>query len=125
MTLTGLMVVIHFVTSFEQAKAEFADLIAGRGFKIPSSNDIGTHDYTRLPRAIVFGRAYDPDDVAELNRLFRGAGSASLAWIAGDRNVNPPAQLGPDYAEKATDNTKRAFARWRDSGCISEDIFYY
>ncbi|QKX54775.1 uncharacterized protein TRUGW13939_01864 [Talaromyces rugulosus] len=117
--------VIHFVSSFEQAKAEFAELIAGRAPKLSISENIGTQNYSKLPLAIVFGRAYDPDDVTELNRIFRGTGSAPLAWIAGNRDVRPPAQLGPGYAEKAAENTKRAFERWKDSGSISEDIVYY
>lgn len=89
------------------------------------SENIGTHDYSKIPQAIVFGRAYDPDDVTELHRLFRGMGKIPLAWIAGNRDIRPPAQLGPGYAEKAAENTKRAFVTWKISDSTNEDIVYY
>ncbi|RYP12600.1 hypothetical protein DL765_007231 [Monosporascus sp. GIB2] len=117
--------VIHFINSFEDAKANLGDLIAGRGPKSPSLNHIGSHDYSKPPRAIIFGRAFDPADVKELNRLYRGMGSAPVAWIAGDPAVKPPAHPGPGYAEKGAENVKKAFARWRDAGGNSEDIVYY
>ncbi|KAL1880927.1 hypothetical protein Plec18167_003462 [Paecilomyces lecythidis] len=117
--------VIHFIASFEDAQANFADLIAGRGPKSPSSNSIGSHDYKKPPRAIVFGRAFDPNHVIQLNQIYRGIGNGPVAWIAGDSDVKPPGNPGPGYAEKAADNVKRAFARWKEAGGITEDIVYY
>ncbi|KAI1384551.1 uncharacterized protein F4822DRAFT_433095 [Hypoxylon trugodes] len=117
--------VIHFINSYEDAKAHLGDLLAGRGPKTPSSNHIGTHDYSRPPRAVIFGRAFAPADVQELNRLYRGTGKVPVAWIAGDPAVKPPAQPGPGYAEKGADNVKRAFFKWSEDGDNNEDILYY
>ncbi|KAI5855064.1 hypothetical protein GGS23DRAFT_445781 [Durotheca rogersii] len=116
--------VIHFVNSYEYAKENLGDLIAGRGPKAPSGNVVGSHDYSKPPRAVIFGRAFAPEDVKELNRLFRGSGTP-VAWIAGDPSVIPPENPGPGYAEKAADNVKRALNRWKDAGANSEDIVYY
>ncbi|KAL2867771.1 uncharacterized protein BJX67DRAFT_380711 [Aspergillus lucknowensis] len=117
--------VIHFVNSFEDAKADIPELIAGRGPKRPGSNNIGSGDYSRPPRAVIFGRAFDPEHVLELHRLFRGTGSMPVAWIAGDPQFVLPAEIPAGYAEKAADNVKRAFAKWEDAGDMSEEIVYY
>ncbi|KAJ9652087.1 hypothetical protein H2198_008673 [Neophaeococcomyces mojaviensis] len=117
--------VIHFINSLEDAKTNLGDLLAGRKPKSPSPNHIGTHDYSKPPRAVVFGRAFDLADVKELNRLHRGTGSGPVAWIAGDPAAIPPAQPGPGYAEKAAANVKKALARWMDREGNDEDIIYY
>jgi hypothetical protein len=117
--------VIHFINSFEDARVNLPDLVAGHGPKSPSSNHIGTHDYSEPPRAVIFGRAFDPAHIKELNHLCRGMGSTPIAWIAGDPTTTFPAQPGPDYAEKEAENVKRALARWRDAGPSDEDIVYY
>lgn len=48
-----------------------------------------------------------------------------MAWIAGDPSVVPPANPGPGYPEKAAENVKKAFAKWKDAGAVDEDIVYY
>ncbi|KAI1172257.1 hypothetical protein F4777DRAFT_520860 [Nemania sp. FL0916] len=117
--------VIQFINSFEDCKTNFPDLLAGRGPKVPILNNVGTHDYSRAPRAIIFGRAFKPEEVKELNRLFQHSSSTPVAWIAGDPTVKPPAHPGPDYAEQAAANVKRALQQWMDQGARSSDIIYY
>ncbi|KAI0188383.1 hypothetical protein EV127DRAFT_434655 [Xylaria flabelliformis] len=117
--------VIQFIQSFEDAKANFSSLLAGNGPTSKISNNLGSHDFTRPPRGIIFGRAFDPENVKELNRLFRDATSQSVAWIAGDPAVGPPPVPMPGYAEKAADNVKRALQKWIDDGADSRDIVYY
>ncbi|KAI0440292.1 hypothetical protein F4803DRAFT_480617 [Xylaria telfairii] len=117
--------VIHFVDSFAYAKENLAQLLAGRAPKSPSSNHIGTHNYGKSPRGVIFGRAFDPAHVKELNNLCRGASSIPVAWIAGDPTVKPPAHPDVRYAEKGADNVKRALMEWINAGVGSEDIVYY
>lgn len=101
-----MVVVIYFATSVEAKKIEFVDFLAGRAPDLPITNNVGTHDYSKPPQAIVFGRGYDYNDVVELNKKSRGARSAPVAWIAGDPNVEPPTPLPPDYAVQAAANVK-------------------
>ncbi|GAM38865.1 hypothetical protein TCE0_034f09942 [Talaromyces pinophilus] len=118
--------VIQFITSFDYAKAEFGNLLTGQPPKTPSSNDVGTHDYTQQPlRAIIFGRGYSFDQVSELYELFKGKSSTPIAWIAGDPDFVLPAKLPPDYAVMAAENTKRAFRRWEEAGGEREEIVLY
>ncbi|KAI0467409.1 hypothetical protein F4859DRAFT_525323 [Xylaria cf. heliscus] len=117
--------VIHFIDSFEYAKDNLPDLLAGRGPNSPSSNQLGTHNYKKPPRAVIFGRAFDPAHVKELNQRCRGTGSVSVAWIAGDPAVKPPAHPDLGYAQKGAENVKRALMEWENTGVGSEDVIYY
>ncbi|KAK0637047.1 hypothetical protein B0T17DRAFT_520541 [Bombardia bombarda] len=120
------MEVVHFINSLQDAKDNIPELLAGRGPLRPSGNEVGTHDYTKPPRAVIFGRAFTPEDVIELNRLCRGKGAAGpIAWIAGDPGYKPPANPGPAYAAKAADNVKNALKKWQEEGANSEEIVYY
>ncbi|KAI0552437.1 hypothetical protein F4679DRAFT_592439 [Xylaria curta] len=117
--------VIHFIESFEYAKDNLPALLAGRSPKSPSSAHLGTHDYSKLPRAVIFGRAFDPAHVKELNQLFRGTSSASVAWIAGDPAIKPPPYPNLDSAGKAAESAQRAFIEWEKADTGTEDIVYY
>ncbi|RAO64041.1 uncharacterized protein BHQ10_000053 [Talaromyces amestolkiae] len=117
--------VIQFINSFDYAKSEFANLLSGQAPKTPSSNAIGTHDYTQPLRAVMFGRGYSYDQVSELYELFKGKSSRPIAWIAGDPDFKLPPELPPDYAVVAAENTKRAFKRWEDAGGKREEIVLY
>ncbi|KAK4899208.1 hypothetical protein LTR27_003439 [Elasticomyces elasticus] len=118
--------VIHFINSFEDAKDNLGELLAGRGPKQScKSNHIGSHNYSQLPRAVIFGRAFAEGEVNELNRLYRSTSSVPVAWIAGEESIVPPPQPGPGYAEAGAENVKRAFERWREAGAKSDVIVYY
>ncbi|KAI0453335.1 hypothetical protein F5B21DRAFT_525892 [Xylaria acuta] len=65
------------VNPFEYAKDNLPDLLAGRGPKSPSSNNLGTHDYRKAPRAVIFGRAFDPAHVKRALMEWENAGVGS------------------------------------------------
>lgn len=122
---TSPTLVIHFINSLADAKNNIGELLAGNGPKTPSANHIGTHDYSKPPRAIIFGRAFTLEDVKELNSLYRGIASKPVAWIAGDPDVVPPAHPDAAYAAKGADDVKKALKRWTEAGANSEDIVLY
>ncbi|KAH8892246.1 hypothetical protein GQ53DRAFT_806132 [Thozetella sp. PMI_491] len=118
--------VIQFITSFEDAKTYIGDLLAGRGPGDCPPTHIGSHDFSKPPRAVFFGRAFTGEQVKEIHSLHKGKGVAGpVAWIAGDPAVVPPANPGPGYAEKAAENVKRALAGWIEAGANSEEIVWY
>ncbi|KAI0435281.1 hypothetical protein F5Y09DRAFT_349617 [Xylaria sp. FL1042] len=61
---------IQFINSFEDAEINFPSLLDGNGPTSKIPNSIGSHDFRKTPRGVIFGRAFDPDDVKELDRLF-------------------------------------------------------
>lgn len=118
--------VIHFITSFEQAKTYLGDLLAGLGPGDCPTNHVGTHDYDKPVRCVFFGRAFTGEQVEEIHGLHKGKGAAGpVAWLAGDPAIQPPAVPGPGYAEKAAENVKRALAQWIEAGANSEEIVWY
>jgi hypothetical protein len=123
--LIATSAVIQWINSFEYAKDNLADLLAGRPPTSPSDDPVGTHNYGQLPRAIIFGRAFPHEQAKELNRLFRGSSAKPVAWIVGDPDVVPPAHPGPDYAAKGAAHVKAAFSKWNASGGNTDDILYY
>jgi hypothetical protein len=123
--IANLPVVIQLITSFDYAKAEFGNLLSGQPPITPSSNTVGTHDYSQPLRAIIFGRGYSYDQVSELYELLRGKSGRPIAWIAGDPEFKLPAKLPPDYAVIAAENTKSAFRRWEEAGGDKEEIVLY
>jgi hypothetical protein len=119
------ILVIHFINSYEDAKADLGHLLAGRGPQTSTPNHIGSHDYSRPPRAVMFGRAFQADDVKEMHRLYSGKGVGTIAWIAGDPSIVPPENPGRGYAEKGAENVKKAFLKWQKDGANTEEIIWY
>ncbi|KAL3450535.1 hypothetical protein BJX65DRAFT_294205 [Aspergillus insuetus] len=95
----------------EYEKAELPHLLAGRGPESRSPNEIGTHDYSRPPRAVSFGRGYEPQKVEELEKKF----AADL----------PAGAAGPDYAQNIAADMKKVLHEWRDGGGKDEEILVY
>uniref|UniRef100_A0A8H7N2K0 Uncharacterized protein n=1 Tax=Bionectria ochroleuca TaxID=29856 RepID=A0A8H7N2K0_BIOOC len=129
--LEFMSAVIHFVTSFEEAKTYIGELLAGRGPGDCPPNHVGSHDYSKHSRCIFFGRGYTEEQVREIYSLHRGKGvDGPVAWIAGDPAVGPPPNpgpggYGPEFAEKAAESVKQALSKWINNGAQSEEIIWY
>ncbi|GIJ90289.1 hypothetical protein Asppvi_009243 [Aspergillus pseudoviridinutans] len=116
--------VIHFIQSYEAAEAELPHLLVGRDPQSQNPNDIGTHDYSRPPRAVLFGRGYEPQQVEELKKKFAGIAKEPVAWVRGNPADVPVAPV-PDYAQKVAVDMKTVLGKWRDAGAKDEEILVY
>ncbi|KAJ5612517.1 hypothetical protein N7510_005711 [Penicillium lagena] len=118
---------IHFLQSFEAAKAELPLLLAGRDPQVSEANDdnVGTHNYSQPPRAVILGRAFDEEQVEELRKACAGAALAPVAWLLGDPAKAPTAPPGPDYAANVVNDCKAILAKWKEEGGVSEDIILF
>ncbi|GIC88901.1 uncharacterized protein Aud_005303 [Aspergillus udagawae] len=117
--------VIHFIQSYEAAEAELPHLLAGRDPQSQNPNDIGTHDYSRPPRAVIFGRGYEPQQVEELKKKMAGIAKEPVAWVRGNPADAPVGVPLPDYAQKVAVDMKRLLGKWRDAGGKDEEILVY
>jgi hypothetical protein len=106
--------VIHFILSYEDAEAELPHLLAGRDPQARNPNEMGTHDYSRLPRAVVFGRGYEPHHVEELKKKCAGISQEPVAWIRGNPADLPTGAAGPDYAQKIVADMKSVLETWKE-----------
>jgi hypothetical protein len=111
--------------SYEAAEAELPHLLAGRDPQSRSPNEIGTHNYSRPPRAVIFGRGYDPPQVEELKKKFAGTAQEPVAWVRGNPADLPTGAAGPDYAQKIAADMKKVIKKWRDGGEKDEGILVY
>ncbi|KAK9489073.1 hypothetical protein V1508DRAFT_429182 [Lipomyces doorenjongii] len=117
--------VIHFILSYEAAEAELPHLLAGRDPQSRSPNEIGTHDYSRPPRAVIFGRGYEPQQVEELKKKFDGVAKEPVAWVRGNPADLPAGAAGHDYAQNIAADMKKMLKKWRDEGEKDEEILVY
>ncbi|GIK06109.1 hypothetical protein Aspvir_001752 [Aspergillus viridinutans] len=117
--------VIHFMLSYEAAEAELPHLLAGRDPRSQNPNDVGTHDYSRPPRAVIFGRGFEPEQVEELKKKFAGIAKEPVAWVRGNPADVPVGGPGPDYAQKVGVDMKKVLDKWRDAGGKDEEILVY
>ncbi|PTB35333.1 uncharacterized protein TrAFT101_011205 [Trichoderma asperellum] len=117
--------VIHFILSYEAAEAELPHLLVGRDPQSRSPDEIGTHDYSRPPRAVIFGRGYEPQQVEELKKKFAGVAKEPVAWVRGNPADLPAGAAGPDYAQNIAADMKKVLKKWRDGGEKDEEILVY
>ncbi|RHZ56293.1 uncharacterized protein CDV56_108093 [Aspergillus thermomutatus] len=103
--------VIHFLQSYEAAEAELPHLLAGRDPQSQNPNDVGTHDYSRSPRAVIFGRGFESEQVEELKKKVAGIAKEPVAWVAGNPADFPTGPPGPDYPQKAAADIKKVLDR--------------
>jgi len=120
--------VIHFIQTNEAVLAELPHLLAGRDPQAAASNDIGTHDYSRPARAVIFGRGYEMEDIEVFRKAASGSASNPTAWVVGDPakkpNTNgPPPPAG--YAKVAADLVKEKLDQWKGSGADKDELFLY
>lgn len=112
--------------SYEAAEAELPHLLAGRKPQSQNPNEIGTHNYSQRPRAVIFGRGYEPQQVEELKNKFAGAAKDHVAWVRGDPADLPANGVaGPDYAQNITARMKKVLKNWSDEGGKDEEILVY
>ncbi|EAW08961.1 uncharacterized protein ACLA_099050 [Aspergillus clavatus NRRL 1] len=117
--------VIHFIQSYEAAEAELPHLLTGRDPQSQNPNDVGTHDYTRPARAVIFGRGFEPKQVEALKDRFGASAKEPVAWIAGNPADVPVGAPGPDYAVKVAQGVKVVLERWKTGDQPKDELIMY
>ncbi|KAJ5216061.1 uncharacterized protein N7498_002468 [Penicillium cinerascens] len=117
--------VVHFIQSNEAALAEIPHLLAGRDPQSSDDNGVGTHEYGRPVRAVIFGRGYSLEDVQKFHKASAGSNEEPVVWIAGDPakkpDLNGP-QTGLGYAQAAADGVKAVLEKWKEEGATKDGI---
>ncbi|KAI1502081.1 hypothetical protein F5X99DRAFT_380545 [Biscogniauxia marginata] len=118
--------VIRFIQSFEEAQADLPHLLAGREPPTPSTNDVGTHEYGRPARAVLFGRAFTPEQAAALKKSAAGSAKDAVVWVAGDPAGKPSGDgPPPGYEEVVAKTAKSIIGRWREEGAVRDETVLY
>jgi hypothetical protein len=90
---------------------EITALLAGRDPRFRSPNEIETHDYSRPPHAVIFGRGYGPQQVEELKKKFAGVAKEPVAWVRENPADLPAGAAGPDYAQNIAADMKKVLKK--------------
>ncbi|KAJ6028517.1 hypothetical protein N7540_004093 [Penicillium herquei] len=119
--------VIHFIQTNEAAIAEIPHLLSGQD---PNSQDngIGTHNYTRPARAVIFGRGYDQTDIDAFRAACEGITKEPVAWVIGDPAKAPAPGApppGPGYSGVVAKMVKEAVLGWVGDGAAKDEVILY
>lgn len=100
----------------------------------PDPDNIGSHNFTRSPVAVVFGSGIDSEDVEEIRQACGGTES-KLAWVQGSAENKAKAKANPpdfkdsesldSYAEKAASAAKKVLEDIREKDGFGVDGMYY
>ena len=118
---------IHFIQSLSAAQSEIPHLLAGRDPQTPHVNDVGTKDYSRPARAIIFGRGFDLNDIEILREKVAGIPQDPVLWIAGDPRRKPPpgTVLPPNIHQLVAGIARKLLGEWVEAGAASNEVILY
>lgn len=80
--------------SFEAAKADLPYLLRGEAPPTAPTNSVGSQDYSRPVRAVVFGRGFTQQQAETLHGLYKDV-APSVVWVAGAEVERPPGVVMP------------------------------
>ncbi|KAH7251091.1 hypothetical protein BKA59DRAFT_124438 [Fusarium tricinctum] len=110
--------VVHFILPGESGKAITPDLLSGKApSSHPDSSAIGSGNYEQIPRAVVFGGAFEESDIAALRDAVKAAeGARGVAWVRQDSSLPAPPVTSPEYPKLMTRRTKEAVIQLEKDG---------
>ncbi|KAJ5776371.1 uncharacterized protein N7511_001382 [Penicillium nucicola] len=119
--------VIHFIQSLSAAQTEIPHLLVGQDPQSPHTNNVGSKNYDRPVRAIIFGRGFDLKDVEALRNKVASLPSDPVVWIAGDpsRSLPPGAVPPPNYPQLVAGVARKLLDRWVEDGAVRDEIVLY
>ena len=127
------MLVIQFITSVQRCKTEIPILLRG-GQPTPDPDNVGTHNFSAPPQAVIFGRGFTAENIQEIRQQCGGSNSG-LAWLqggadgTGDGKVKPPdksdAAALDAYADKTAAQVKSVLNELKISGKLGKDGVHY
>lgn len=90
-------------------------------------NDVGTKDYSRPVRAIIFGRGFDLEDIEALRENVASISQDPVLWIAGDPSRKPPpsAVPPPNYHQLVAGVARKLLGGWVEAGATSNEVVLY
>lgn len=103
--------VVHFISTPETAKKDLPNFLLQQPPSEPTSDDIGSQNYSRPAEAFIFGLGYTNDMIHDLRKACEGVGQG-VPWLIGGRCIQefrelvaskalgPPETLGPINAQK-------------------------
>ncbi|KAL8799165.1 MAG: hypothetical protein Q9182_006102 [Xanthomendoza sp. 2 TL-2023] len=111
--------VIHFCVSVDAACAEIPPLLLGEEPKPAEGNEVGTHNYSTLPKAVLFGRTYTNDKLQAVLDACKGKGE--ISWVIPGEAADKNEVIGPGHATKVATNMKTVLTELVNTGKMGQE----
>ncbi|CAG8972203.1 hypothetical protein HYALB_00007345 [Hymenoscyphus albidus] len=111
-------------------KPEIDDPINPQNGTCNHDNELGSKNYTAIPKAVIMGAGYSDTDVDSIRKACRDVQTPSIPWLQSDTSLPTP-PLGPEYGRALVVRIKAPMMRMekdkQESGKIesTDDIVYY
>ncbi|KAL8813737.1 MAG: hypothetical protein Q9223_006967 [Gallowayella weberi] len=111
--------VIHFCASVDAACAEIPRLLLSEQPQPVESNEVGTHNYSALPKAVLFGRTYTDDKLRAVFDACKGKGD--ISWVIPGEAAAKNEVIGPGHATKVATNMKMVLTELVNTGKMGQE----
>ncbi|KAF2965885.1 hypothetical protein GQX73_g7701 [Xylaria multiplex] len=92
--------VVRMIQSFEAAKADLPYILQGQAPPTAPINSVGSGDYSRPVRAVIFGRGFTQEQAETLYGLYSAEAKEPVLWVAGAAANRGPGTEPPPGVEK-------------------------
>ncbi|KAL8808574.1 MAG: hypothetical protein Q9200_004237 [Gallowayella weberi] len=83
------------------------------------SNEVGTHNYSALPKAVLFGRTYTDDKLRAVFDACKGKGD--ISWVIPGEAAAKNEVIGPGHATKVATNMKMVLTELVNTGKMGQE----
>lgn len=92
-----------------------------------TDNELGSHNYSKVPKAVILGGGYDDSMIDEMRKATKAAGAPEVPWLRPD-TTKPAPPLGPEYGKALVARLKTLMAEMQVEGKLDqgiEGVFWY
>jgi hypothetical protein len=114
--------VIHAIIGSDVGAAEIPLLLQGKTPSPGAQENLGTKNYSQLPRAVFCGAAYGDEGFGKMRKACEGI--SRVPWLRVDLSIARP-PVGPGYAEYMVGRVKAKMAEIMEEGKMDEDGVYF
>ena len=106
----------------DAACAEIPRLLSYDHPRPVEENEVGTHNYSAVPKVILFGRTYTDDKVQAVRDACKG--KAEVSWVVAGEPASKDATIPAGYATKVATNMKNVLNELCSTGEIGKEGLY-
>ncbi|MCJ1423534.1 hypothetical protein MMC29_001418 [Sticta canariensis] len=114
--------VIHFCASVDAACAEIPRLLSNEEPQPVEENEVGTHNYSAPPKAILVGRTYTDDKLQAVRDCCRA--KAEVSWVVPGEPASKNESIVAGHATRVATNMKNVLNELCSTGNMGKEGLY-
>lgn len=111
---------IHFCCSVEAACAELPRLLSNEAPAPAEDNEVGTHNYSAIPQAVLVGRTYTDDKLQAVQDACKGKGA--ISWVVPGEPAKKDETIAAGHAVRVATNMKNVLNDLSATGQMGKDV---